>query len=59
MGSKKYDKRRKRGKYEKEPVFGMVERGGRAKTYQMPKVTAQGIVNERIKENVSFHADAI
>src|ERR1035438_6984405 len=24
MGSKKYDKRRKRGKYEKEPVFGMV-----------------------------------
>ena len=29
MGSKKYDKRRKRGKYEKKPVFGMVERYGR------------------------------
>jgi len=26
MGSKTYDKRRKRGPYEKEPVFGMVER---------------------------------
>src|ERR1035441_7915322 len=31
MGSKKYDKRRKRAKYAKEPVFGIVERDGRAR----------------------------
>ena len=31
MGSKKYDKRRKRAKYGKEPVFGIVERDGRAR----------------------------
>jgi transposase-like protein len=35
MGSKKYDKRRKRAKYEKEPVFGMIERDGRAKTFHV------------------------
>jgi transposase-like protein len=58
MGSKKYDKRRKRGKYENEPVFGMVERDGRARTDHMPTVTLKGIV-ERIKDNVSIHADAI
>jgi transposase-like protein len=28
MGSKKYDARRKRAKYDKEPVFGMVQRDG-------------------------------
>jgi hypothetical protein len=29
MGSKKYDARRKRAKYSKEPVFGIVERDAR------------------------------
>jgi transposase-like protein len=58
MGSKVYDKRRKRPKYAKEPVFGMIERGGRAKTYHMPKVTLKNIV-EHIKDNVSIHANAI
>jgi transposase-like protein len=37
MGSKVYDKRRKRGPWEKEPVFGMIERGGRVRTKQMPR----------------------
>jgi DNA-directed RNA polymerase subunit RPC12/RpoP len=58
MGSKKYDKRRKRAKYDKEPVFGIVERGGRARTYHMPEVTLTGVV-EKIKGNVSIAADAI
>ena len=34
MGAKKYDKRRKRAKYDKEPVFGVVERGGKARTFR-------------------------
>ncbi len=38
MGSKKYDKRRKRPKYAKEPVFGVIERNGRAKTFHVPAV---------------------
>ncbi len=42
----------------KEPVFGMVERDGRAKTYHMPTVTLNNIV-DRIKGNVSINADAI
>lgn len=58
MGSKKYDKRRKRGPYEKEPVFGMVERDGRVRTYHMPKVTLKGVV-DKIKDNVSITANAI
>ena len=58
MGSKKYDPRRKRARWDKEPVFGMIERGGRAKTYHMPRVTLAGIVGH-IKSDVSIHADAI
>jgi len=44
MGSKKYDKRRKRARYEKEPVFGMVERKGKAKTYHVPEVNRFNII---------------
>ena len=58
MGSKKYDKRRKRARWDKEPVFGVVERGGKARTCHMPTVTLKGVV-EKIKDNVSIHADAI
>jgi transposase-like protein len=58
MGSKKYDARRKRPRYAKEPVFGIVERDGRARTFHMPKVNLKNIV-DRIKDNVSIHADAI
>ena len=36
----KYDKRRKRGKYDKEPVFGMVQRDAKARAYRVrPTVT--------------------
>jgi transposase-like protein len=58
MGSKKYDKRRKRARWDKEPVFGVVERGGKARTYHMPEVTLKGVV-EKIKDNVSINAQAI
>jgi transposase-like protein len=58
MGSKKYDKRRKRARWDKEPVFGVVAHGGKARTYRMPEVTLKGVV-EKIKDNVSINADAI
>src|SRR5438105_3016441 len=34
----KYDARRKRARWDKEPVFGIVERGGKAKTWHIPAV---------------------
>jgi hypothetical protein len=54
----RYDKRRKRARWDKDPVFGVVERGGRARTCHMPVVTLKGVVG-KIQENVSFDAAAI
>ncbi|HLK19893.1 MAG TPA: IS1595 family transposase [Bryobacteraceae bacterium] len=56
----KWDKRRKRGKYEKAPVFGVVERGGRVRTHHMPKpnLSSKKII-EKIKGDVSINADGI
>jgi transposase-like protein len=58
MGSKKYDKRRKRGKYEKEPVFGMIERDGRARTYHVPAMNRHNVIG-KIKDEISITADAV
>jgi transposase-like protein len=58
MGSKKYDKRRKRAKYAKEPVFGMVERDGRARTYHVPAVNRFHVI-DKLKDNISLEADAV
>jgi DNA-directed RNA polymerase subunit RPC12/RpoP len=58
MGSKKYDKRRKRGKYEKEPVFGMVERGGKARTYHVAKMNRWNVIG-KIEGDISIKADAV
>lgn len=58
MGSKKYDKRRKRGKYEKEPVFGMVERDGKAKTFHVPVMNRHNIA-DKITDNIAIDASAI
>jgi transposase-like protein len=54
----KYDKRRKRAKYDKAPVFGIVERDGKAKTCHMPGVSRARVVN-KLKDNVSITADAL
>jgi DNA-directed RNA polymerase subunit RPC12/RpoP len=59
MGSKKYDKRRKRGKYEKEPVFGIVERDGRAKTWHVSQPVNRYKVIDKLKDNVSINAKAV
>jgi len=58
MGSKKYDRRCKRGKYEKEPVIAMVERDGRAKTWHVPTMSRHHIVG-KIKDEISITADAV
>jgi hypothetical protein len=36
IGAKKYDKRRKRARYDKVPVFGVVTRGGRQRRSMFP-----------------------
>jgi transposase-like protein len=58
MGSKKYDKRRKRGKYEKEPVFGMVERDGRVKTHHVPVMNRHNII-DKMQDTISIDASAV
>ena len=58
MGSKKYDKRRKRAKYEKEPVFGVVERDGRAKTFHVPNINRHHVIG-KLQDNISVNADAL
>jgi hypothetical protein len=58
MGSKKYDNRRKRAKYAKEPVFGIVERDGKAKTWYVPAVNRHHVIG-KLKDNISINADAV
>src|SRR5260370_25345287 len=54
----KFDKRRNRAKWDKEPVFGMVERGGKAKTYHVPKINRFHII-EKIKDNIAIDTDLV
>lgn len=58
MGSKKYDKRRKRAKYAKEPVFGVIERDGRAKTFHIPAVNRYHVI-DKLAGNVAIDASAL
>jgi transposase-like protein len=58
VGAKKYDKRRKRAKYDKEPVFGMVERDGKVRTWHVPTVNRHHVI-DKLKDNVSIEADAV
>ena len=54
----KYDKRRKRAKYDKEPVFGMVERAGKARTYHVPQINRFHVI-DKIKDNISIDTDLV
>jgi hypothetical protein len=54
----KYDKRRKRARYDKPAVFGVIERDGKARTCYMPSVSMKNVV-KKITGNVSISADAI
>ena len=54
----KYDKRRKRAKYDKEPVVGMVSRDGKAKTWHVSAVNRFNVI-DKIKDNISIDAPLI
>lgn len=54
----RYDKRRNRQKWDKEPVFGMVERDGKAKTYHVPQINRFHII-DKIRDEISISADAV
>jgi transposase-like protein len=58
MGSKKYDKRRKRARWDKEPVFGIVERDGRAKTFHVPQINRHHIIT-KMQDNISVDTSAV
>ncbi len=47
----RYDKRRKRGRYEKVPVVGLIERNGRVRAETVPvasKITLVGAINRHV-----------
>src|SRR5947209_5784488 len=54
----KYDKRRKRAKWDKTPVFGMVQRDGRAKTYHVPQINRYHVIS-KIKDNIAINTDLV
>jgi DNA-directed RNA polymerase subunit RPC12/RpoP len=54
----RYDKRRKRAKYDKEPVFGMVERGGEARTWHVPQMNRFNVIG-KIADGISASADLV
>jgi transposase-like protein len=58
MGAKKYDRRVKRGRYAKEPVFGIVEREGRARTFHIPHVNRHHVI-EKLAGNVSIDSNLL
>jgi hypothetical protein len=58
MGSKKYDKRRKRARYEKEPVFGIIERGGRAKTFHVTQPVNRYKVIPKLQDNIAIRSSS-
>jgi hypothetical protein len=54
----KFDKRRKRERWDKEPVFGMVERGGKIRAYHVPAVNRFVLVG-KIRSNISPEAELV
>jgi hypothetical protein len=54
----KFDKRRKRQRWDKEPVFGMVQRGGKAKTYHIPQVNRFHVIS-KIQDNIAINTDLV
>lgn len=54
----KYDERRKRARWDKEPVFGMVERDGRAKTFHVPQINRFHVI-KKIQDNIAINTDLV
>lgn len=56
----RYDKRRKRGRYEKTPVVGLVERGGKVRTMKIPTASKDilvGVVMDNVDRNAKLMTD--
>jgi transposase-like protein len=54
----KYDRRRKRGPWEKTPVMGIIERQGRVEAYSIPTPSKTVLVG-KIKDRVSPEAELV
>lgn len=54
----RYDRRRKRDRWDKEPVVGMIERGGKVRAYHVPRVNRFNVYG-KIKENISADAELV
>jgi len=54
----RYDKRRRRAKYDKEPVFGIAERGGKARTWHVPQVNRYHVIS-KLRDNISIDATTV
>lgn len=54
----KYDRRRQRARWDKEPVFGMVERGGQARTWHVPTVNRWNVI-DKLKEGIAVETDLV
>ena len=52
----KYDRRRKRERWDKEPVFGIAQRGGRVRTWHVPLVNRWNLVR-RLEDSVAIEAN--
>ncbi len=56
----RYDKRRKRGRYEKTPVAGLVERGGKVRTMKIPTASKDilvGVVMDNVDRKAKLMTD--
>ena len=56
----RYDKRRKRGPWEKQPVMGLLQRNGKFEARTIPttgKRVLVGIINDRIDKNATIMTD--
>lgn len=54
----KYDRRTKRARYDKIAVFGMKERDGNVRAFQLPRATG-GTINTAVEKNVAKDATMI
>jgi DNA-directed RNA polymerase subunit RPC12/RpoP len=54
----KFDKRRKRERWDKEPVFGMVERDGEARTWHVPQMNRWNVIG-KIADGISPEVDLV
>jgi hypothetical protein len=54
----KYDKRRKRERWGKDPVFGIVERGGKVRTWHLPNVNRAEVI-EKLKDHIEIETSTV